>query len=69
MHIARGQLAKESKILSVRHSNIIKEEHRNIFIKDSMVVFITRYHKGYNVSSNVKIIYQYLPREVGELVV
>jgi hypothetical protein len=34
-----------------------------------MVVFVTQYHKGYNVSSNVKIIYQYLPREVSELVV
>jgi hypothetical protein len=34
-----------------------------------MVVFVTRYHKGYNVSGDVKIIHQYLPREVGELVV
>jgi sulfur relay (sulfurtransferase) DsrC/TusE family protein len=34
-----------------------------------MVVFVTQYYKGYNVSGDVKIIYQYLPREVGELVV
>jgi hypothetical protein len=34
-----------------------------------MIVFVTRYYKGYNVSSNVKIIYWYLPREVSELVV
>jgi hypothetical protein len=34
-----------------------------------MVVFITRYHKGYKVKDNVKIIYRYLPQEVGELVV
>jgi hypothetical protein len=34
-----------------------------------MVVFVTRYHKGYNVSGDVKIIHQYLPREVSELVV
>jgi hypothetical protein len=32
-------------------------------------VFITQYYKGYNVSGDVKIIYRYLPREVGELVV
>ena len=32
-------------------------------------MFVTRYHKGYNVSGDVKIIHQYLPREVGELVV
>jgi hypothetical protein len=57
MHIARGQLAREPKILSVWYSNTIKGGYRNIFIKDSMVVFVTQYYKGYNVSSNVKIIY------------
>jgi hypothetical protein len=69
MHITGGQLAREPEILSVRYSNTSKGEHRNIFIKDGIVVFITRYYKGYNVSSDVKIIYRYLPREVGELVV
>ena len=32
-------------------------------------MFITRYHKGYQVSGDVKIIHRYLPREVGELYV
>jgi hypothetical protein len=40
-----------------------------MFIEDSMVVFATRYYKGYAVSRDIKIIYWYLPREVGELVV
>jgi hypothetical protein len=69
MHIAGGQLARGLEILSARHSNTIKGGHRNIFIEDGMVVFVTRYHKGYNVSGDVKIIYWYLLREVGELVV
>jgi hypothetical protein len=69
MHIAGGQPARGPEILSVRHSNTIKGGYRNIFIKNSIVVFITQYHKGYNVSSNVKIIYRYLPREVSKLVV
>jgi hypothetical protein len=69
MHIAGGQPARGLEILSVRHSNTIKGGHRNIFIEDGIVVFIIRYYKGYNVSSDVKIIYWYLPREVGELVV
>jgi hypothetical protein len=50
-------------------SNTVQGGHRNLFIEDSMVVFATRYHKGYNVSGDVKIIHRYLPREVGELVV
>jgi RecQ family ATP-dependent DNA helicase len=31
------------------------------------VVFVTRYHKGYHLSGDVKIIHRYLPQEVGEL--
>jgi hypothetical protein len=69
IHIAGGQLARRPEILSIRHSNTIKGGHRNIFIKDSIVVFVTQYYKRYNVSSDVKIIHQYLPREVGKLVV
>lgn len=34
-----------------------------------MVMFVTAYHKGFHASNNVKIIHQYVPREVGELVV
>jgi hypothetical protein len=69
MHISGGQPARGPEILSVQHSNTMQGGHRNIFIKDRMVVFVTRYYKGYNVSGDVKIIYCYLPREVGELVV
>jgi hypothetical protein len=69
MHITGGQPARGPEILSIQHSNTIKGGHRNIFIENSIVVFITRYYKRYNVSSDVKIIYRYLPREVSELVV
>jgi hypothetical protein len=69
IYITRGQLVRGPEILSVRHSNTIKGGYRNIFIEDSIVVFVTRYHKGYNISSDIKIIYRYLLREVGELVV
>jgi hypothetical protein len=57
MHITRGQPTRGLEILSVWYSNTIKRGHCNIFIEDSIVVFITQYYKGYNVSSNVKIIY------------
>lgn len=40
-----------------------------MFIEDEGSVFVTRYHKGLQVSGDVKIIHRYLPREVGELVV
>ena len=46
-----------------------KGEHRNVFIEDEAVVVVARYYKGYNINGDVKVIYRYLPRAVGELVV
>jgi hypothetical protein len=57
MHITGGQLARGLEIISIQHSNTVKGSYCNIFIKDRIVVFATRYYKGYNVSSDVKIIY------------
>ncbi len=67
VHITGGQPARAPELLSVRHSNIIKGEHRNVFVENRLMVFVTRYHKGYAVSGDVKVIHRYLPREVGEL--
>jgi hypothetical protein len=41
MHIIGGQLARALEILSVRHENIAKGNHRNLFIEDGLVVFVT----------------------------
>ncbi|GAB7327445.1 hypothetical protein MBLNU13_g11330t1 [Cladosporium sp. NU13] len=40
---------------------------RNLFIEDGIVVFVTQYHKGEQYKADVKIIYRYLPREVGDI--
>ena len=69
MHLSGGQPARGPEILSVRHRNTTQGGHRNLFIEDGAVVFVTRYHKGAAISGDVKIIHRYLPREVGELVV
>lgn len=57
------------ELLSIQHVNTDNNWQRNIFIEDGMVVFVTAYHKGFYASNDVKIVHQYLPREVGELVV
>jgi superfamily II DNA helicase RecQ len=68
VHICGGQPPRASEILSLKHSNSTYSR-RNFFIEDSMVVYVTEYHKGYSISGSVKIIHRYLPREVGELIV
>ena len=57
------------ELLSIQHVNTNNNWHCNIFIEDSLVVFVMAYHKGFYMSNNVKIIHQYLPCKVGELVV
>ena len=69
MHITGGQPARGPEILSVRHRNTAQGGHRNLFIEDGLVVFVTRYSKQYMITGDVKIIHRYLPREVGELIV
>jgi hypothetical protein len=67
MHITGGQPARGTEMLTIRHSNTLKGGHRNVFIENGLVVLVTRYHKGYTMSGDVKIIHRYLPRPVGEL--
>jgi hypothetical protein len=69
MHFVLGQPQRWPELASIRHSNTIKGGLRNMGIEDGMVYVATRYHKGYAISGDVKIIHRYLPREVGELVV
>lgn len=49
IHITGGQPARGPEVLSVRHTNTIQGEHRNVFVEDGMVVMVTWYHKGYNL--------------------
>ncbi|KAL8797992.1 MAG: hypothetical protein Q9200_007837, partial [Gallowayella weberi] len=35
----------------------------------SQVELVTRYHKGYNISGDVKVIHRFLPQEVGALMI
>jgi hypothetical protein len=44
--------------MSIWYINTITGGHRNIFIKDGMVVFATRYHRGCTVSGDVQIIHR-----------
>jgi hypothetical protein len=69
VHLTAGQPARGPELLSIRHGNTPAGGIRNLFVEDGLVTFVTRYHKGYMVSGDIKIIHRYVPREVGELVV
>ncbi|KAL8686415.1 MAG: hypothetical protein Q9218_007122 [Villophora microphyllina] len=69
MHITGGQPARITELLSVRHRNTAAGQQRNIYIENGMVVFVTRYHKGYSRSGEIKLIHRYVPFSVGWLIV
>ncbi|KAI9034735.1 uncharacterized protein KD926_006348, partial [Aspergillus affinis] len=69
IYISGGQLARAPELLSIQHVNTETNVRRNIYIDDGLVTLVTAYHKGFHVSNDVKIIYRYLPREVGELII
>lgn len=68
VHICAGQPSRGPELMSIRHRNS-ERERRNVFIEDGMVAFVSRYHKGFHVNNDTKVIFRYLPREIGELIV
>lgn len=68
-HIAGGQPARGTELLTIRLRNSSQCDARNVFIENGMVSFMTSYHKNYSEASTTKIIHRYLPHEVGELFV
>src|SRR5436309_3473959 len=67
MHMTGGQPARAPELLSLRYCNTLQGGHRNIFIENGLMTFVTIYHKGYSITGSEKVIHRYLPQEVGEL--
>jgi hypothetical protein len=67
MHLVRGQLAQATELLGMRHSNTKQGGLCNIFINCGIMAFVTMYYKNYQQTRKMKIIHQYLLKEVGEL--
>lgn len=64
---AGGGPRRGPELLSICHSNTSHGGYRNTGVEGGLIFTTTRYHKGYSMSGDVKIIHQYMPREVGEL--
>lgn len=42
---------------------------KGVFIKDRLIAFVTGYYKGFGSNSQIKAIYRFVPKEMGEIVV
>ena len=69
MHFTSDQSTRASKILNVRYCNTTRKKHRNIFVKNKLIVFVTQSHKKYSMKKNVKVIHRYLSQEMKMLLI
>jgi hypothetical protein len=70
VHLSIEAPARATELLSIQYTNGIEAQNqREVFIDNGTISFVTVYHKGFSASQKAKIIYQYMLREVGELVV
>jgi hypothetical protein len=69
VHMTGGAPPRGSELVSIKYRNSANGSSRGVFIEDGLVAFVTRYHKNVRQTGNDKVIYRYVPREVGELVV
>src|SRR2546429_1066644 len=54
MHVTSGQPPRGTELASIRYRNTVQGQHRNIFIENGLVTFVTQYHKGYSIDGTVK---------------
>jgi hypothetical protein len=69
MHILGEQLARGTKLVTVQYKNKPYDNIRELFINDNIIVFVIAYNKIMDITAQIKMIYRYLPREMGELIV
>ena len=69
MHMSGGGPGRSAEILNLRIWNTRQGGTRNIFIYHKMVCTMTKYHKKYLATDKLNVIYRFLPREVGELLI
>jgi hypothetical protein len=69
IHLLGGQPARTTELIGLRHRNTAHGGIRNILIENGMVSLVFFYHKGLNTSGQVRVIYRYLPRPLGDLLV
>ncbi|SCV59328.1 uncharacterized protein FFFS_13897 [Fusarium fujikuroi] len=66
-HISGGFPLRAWELLVVRHRNTSNGGIRNILCDQGLIMIVTGAYKGFTTTGRLKIIYRFLPREVGTL--
>lgn len=68
-HLSLGQASRAPELLTIRLRDIVDRGIQNVLLDRGLVIVITGIHKGYSRSEKEKVIYRFLPREIGTLLV
>jgi hypothetical protein len=69
VHMTGGGPPRRSELVTVKFKNSANGNSRRIGIEDGAVRVTTKYYKNIGQTGKGKVIYRYLPRKVGKLVV
>jgi hypothetical protein len=69
MHILDEQPARGTELVIMQYKNGPYNNIRGLFINNSIMVFVIAYNKTIDMIAQIKVIYRYLPRKMGELIV
>jgi superfamily II DNA helicase RecQ len=67
VHLTSGQPGRLTEVLSVQVANTLNNGPRNLFLFNDLMAVVPRYHKGYNYDKSLKVVYRFLPRQIGNL--
>ncbi|KAK4158590.1 zinc knuckle, partial [Cladorrhinum sp. PSN259] len=67
IYLLTSQPPRMTELIGLRHTNTAYGSLRNVFIQHRIVCLLFSYHKGYQLSGRTKVIYRYLPRELGNV--
>lgn len=68
LHLVGGQPARGTEIIGLRYQNTVYGV-RDIFLYRQTIIFLTKYHKTYNITRRHKLIYRSVPQGIGKLLV
>lgn len=67
-YLSGGALGRSTELISIQYENgKHARSQRGIFMDNGMLSFVTSYHKGFSTSQSMKVVYRFVPQEVGEV--
>ncbi|KAH6852803.1 hypothetical protein B0T12DRAFT_319766, partial [Alternaria alternata] len=66
VHVTSRQPRRRSEITTIQHRNRLLQD-RNVFVVNSRIITVVRYHKSQSQFNKPKIVPRFLPPQLGQV--